>query len=67
MNTIAPGDTVDYVMPFGARRARGVVTAVTADGLVTAEFPQPGLPPMTVTGRPEAFIHVATSAEEMTR
>lgn len=67
MTAIKPGGTVDYVLPIGDRRVRGVVTAVTADGLVTAEFPQPGLPPMTVTGRAEDFIHVTTTLGEATQ
>jgi hypothetical protein len=65
--SINPGTTVDFVLPLGSRRVRGTVTAVAADGLVTAEFPQLPQPPMTVTAQAEEFIPVATSAEEATR
>lgn len=61
MTTINVGDTVDFVLPFGNRRVRGAVTAVAADGLVTAEFPQLPQPPMTVTAQAEDFITVATA------
>lgn len=57
-----PGDTVTLVsrMLFDDDlRREGTVTAVAADGKVTAEFAQPGpFPPLTVTSDAEHFVHV---------
>jgi hypothetical protein len=54
------GDTValEAKILFDEGRREGIVTAVADDGMVTAEFPQPGYLPMTVTSQAEHFIVV---------
>lgn len=54
------GDTValEAKILFDEGRREGTVTAVADDGMVTADVPQPGWPPMTVTSLPEHFIVV---------
>ncbi len=62
------GDTVKLAskLCFGDDKFRqGTVTAVADDGFVTAEFPQPPYPPMTVTSEPEHLVPVRTAQSEV--
>lgn len=64
MRTYDVGDTVavnlDLLSPQRQQRHRGTVTEVHADGQITAQFPQDGAAPMTISGPADHFIAVRT-------